>query len=187
VPAPIVGKTVVVARYDGLADWYDEQFSTWQRAVVPHLSRLLGPSDGVCLDIACGTGFLGSAVAQPGRAVVGVDISAGQLRLARARMAVVRGDAVRPPFRDATFATVMCTYLHTDIDDMGPVFAEAARTLRPRDGSSTSACIPVSRGTTPRRVRTAPGLSTPTTPTPAGIVTPRTSGPDSGGEWATDT
>jgi SAM-dependent methyltransferase len=120
-----------VARYDGLADWYDEQFSTWQRGLVPHLSRLLGPSDGVCLDIACGTGFLGSAVAHPGRVVVGVDISTGQLRLARARMAVVRGDAVRLPFGDATFAAVMCTYLHTDIDEMGPVFAEAARTLRP--------------------------------------------------------
>jgi SAM-dependent methyltransferase len=122
---------VVVARYDDLADWYDEQFSTWQRGVVPHLSRLLGPSDGVCLDIACGTGFLGQAVAPSGREVVGVDISAGQLRLARTRMAVLRGDAVRLPFGDATFATVMCTYLHTDIDDMGPVFAEAARTLRP--------------------------------------------------------
>jgi SAM-dependent methyltransferase len=120
-----------VARYDGLADWYDEQFSAWQRGLVPHLSRLLGPSDGVCLDIACGTGFLGSAVAHPRRVVVGVDISAGQLRLARARMAVVRGDAVRLPFGDATFAAVMCTYLHTDIDEMGPVFAEAARTLRP--------------------------------------------------------
>jgi SAM-dependent methyltransferase len=45
--------------------------------------------------------------------------------------AVVRGDAGRLPFASGRFPAAVCTYLHTDIEDMRPVFLEVARVLRP--------------------------------------------------------
>ncbi len=64
--------------------------------------------------------------------MVGIDVSADQLRLAQQReTALVRADAVNLPFADRSFDTVTSTYLHTDIDDAGPVFGEVERILRP--------------------------------------------------------
>jgi Methyltransferase domain len=67
-----------------------------------------------------------------GRRVVGVDISEEMLRLARPRArALVRADAIRLPSADRALGTVTSTYLHTDIDEIAPVFAEVERVLRP--------------------------------------------------------
>ena len=63
--------------------------------------------------------------------VVGVDISRDQLRVAQARTRnLVLASARAVPFPDASFPTVVCTYLHTDTDDIVPVFAEAHRVLK---------------------------------------------------------
>lgn len=122
-------------RYDGLADWYDETFAGYGRgsgSSADHLERLLGPGTGRCLDIGCGTGLHFSAMQATGREVVGLDLSADQLRIAARRtQLLVRGHATQLPFPNAAFDDVVATYLHTDIDDMAPVFAEAARVLRP--------------------------------------------------------
>jgi SAM-dependent methyltransferase len=122
-------------RYEGFADWYDETFSHYaveELSSASHLRRLLGPGEGRCLDIGCGTGFNFEAVTSTGHRVVGVDVSGDQLRLARRRPGVlVQSDAVALPFADATFDAVTATYLHTDVDDIAPVFREAYRVLRP--------------------------------------------------------
>jgi SAM-dependent methyltransferase len=47
----------------------------------------VGPGDGDCLDLGCGTGRYLAAIESTGRTVVGVDRSADQLRLARSRFA----------------------------------------------------------------------------------------------------
>jgi SAM-dependent methyltransferase len=121
-------------RYDGFADWYDKTFSFYaddESSSAAHLRRLLGPGTGWCLDVACGTGFNFEAVAATGRRVLGIDISTDQLRLARRRSGdLVRGDAAVLPFPDRTFDAVTTTYLHTDVDDIAPVFREAKRVLR---------------------------------------------------------
>jgi SAM-dependent methyltransferase len=70
------------SRYDGHADWYD----SWNQ---PHAERnasavrdLLGAGDGLCLDLGCGSGHYFDVLASTGRTVIGLDRSAGQLRLA---------------------------------------------------------------------------------------------------------
>jgi SAM-dependent methyltransferase len=125
-------------RYDGIAEWYDDFFSRYGDLADPlstssHLARLLGPGKGQCLDIACGGGLHHEAIDATGRTIVGVDLSGDQLRVAkrRALALLVRATAVALPFADASFPTVICTYLHTDIDDMVPVFLEVYRVLRP--------------------------------------------------------
>lgn len=125
------------ARYDGNAEWYDRTFGRYgeldrEGSSSAHLARLLGPGGGHCLDVACGTGLHFEAVASTGRTVVGVDLSRDQLRIAGRRTgAVVRGDAGRLPFVSGRFPAAVCTYLHTDIEDVRQVFAEVARVLRP--------------------------------------------------------
>jgi ubiquinone/menaquinone biosynthesis C-methylase UbiE len=62
-------------------------------------------------------------------AVVGVDISLGQVRHARVRLPVAAADAARLPFADASMDAVAATLLHTDVVDWGAVVAEAGRVL----------------------------------------------------------
>ncbi|MFC5004069.1 class I SAM-dependent methyltransferase [Dactylosporangium cerinum] len=99
------------------------------------LARLLGPADPadpVCLDIGCGTGLHFAAVAAGGHTVIGVDLSADQLRVAAARNPrLVRADAGRLPFAAASVPAVVMTYIHTDVEDFARVIAAAARVLRP--------------------------------------------------------
>src|SRR3954454_9542665 len=123
------------ARYDGFADWYDETlgfYATDELSSSAHLRKLLGPGTGLCLDVACGTGFNSEAVRSTGRRLIGIDISSDQLRVARKRSSsLIQGDALRLPFPDQIFDAVTSTYLHTDIDDIASVFEEAEPVLRP--------------------------------------------------------
>ena len=117
-------------RYDGHAEWYDD----WNR---PHAERnaadvldLLGPGEGLCLDLGCGGGLYFDVLAASGRTVVGLDCSADQLRIAHGRSRqIVRGDAAALPFADGMFPTVVTTWISTDVDDFAAVLAECARVL----------------------------------------------------------
>jgi SAM-dependent methyltransferase len=128
---------VATARYDGHADWYDATFGFLgtDAGFGGLLGRLLGPATGdtrLCLDIGCGTGLHVAAVHALGYTVVGVDVSADQLRIAASRNPrLVRADAGRLPLRDASVPAVVMTFVHTDVDDFAAVIAEAARVLRP--------------------------------------------------------
>jgi len=109
------------SRYDGLADWYDG----WNE---PHAARnasdvldLLGPGDGLCLDLGCGTGLYFDVLTATGRTVVGLDRSADQLRIAQSRShQIVQGDAAALPFADGTFPAVATMWISTDVDDLRP-------------------------------------------------------------------
>jgi SAM-dependent methyltransferase len=120
------------ARYDGFADWYDE----WRQPSIDEqgaeITALLGPGEGLCLDLGCGTGLLLDALARTGRVPVGMDYSADQLRYARRRSnEIVRGDGAALPFGDGAFRTVVASWISTDVDDFPAVIAEAARVLEP--------------------------------------------------------
>ena len=122
----------LAARYDGHADWYDD----WNKPNVEHnaaaIRELLGPGDGPCLDLGCGSGHYFDVIAATGRTVVGLDYSADQLRIARRRSRrIVRGDAAALPFTDGAFPTVATMWISTDVNDFGDVLAEAARVLTP--------------------------------------------------------
>jgi SAM-dependent methyltransferase len=122
----------VNARYDGLAEWYDSFNGPAAESNRAELARLLGPGDGWCLDLGCGTGLYFDVVRATGRTVVGLDRSADQLGVAAGRSgALVHGDAARLPFADGVFSTVLALWISTDVDDFAAVLREAARVLRP--------------------------------------------------------
>jgi ubiquinone/menaquinone biosynthesis C-methylase UbiE len=128
-------------RYDGLADWYDQEIRHMAAAHVTEtalqsLVRLLGSGPGKCLDLGCGTGIAIPDLVRLGWSVVGVDISADQLRVARQQtrglaVNLLEGDASHLPFAAGSFDAVVSMLTHTDFDDPPAVFAEIYRVLRP--------------------------------------------------------
>ena len=122
-----------MARYDGIADWYDTDFLSdvhdpGREAAI----RLLGEGSGRLLDIGCGTGAQTVAFRDLGWEVTGVDASEDMLRRAEARgLEVTRADATALPFGDASFDAVVSLWTHTDVDDFASAVAEATRVLRP--------------------------------------------------------
>jgi SAM-dependent methyltransferase len=126
---------VTLAAYDPHADWYEEYIHGPAVGFTARVERmvtdLLGPGDGPCLDVCCGTGVLAATVRALGRYPVGVDISRGQLRYAAPRMPVAVGDATALPVRAGTVSAAVCLLAHTDVPDYEAVLREVARTLRP--------------------------------------------------------
>ncbi|MEU7591125.1 class I SAM-dependent methyltransferase [Micromonospora sp. NPDC049230] len=128
---------VMDARYDGHADWYDTTFRAYgdEEGSAGLVGRLLGPADptgAMCVDVGCGTGLHFDAVETQGYTILGVDVSADQLRIAATRSPrLIRADARRLPLATASVPTVVLTYTHTDIDDFPAAISEATRILRP--------------------------------------------------------
>ena len=128
------------ARYDGIADWYDAfargEVSGWTKAAERLIVELLGPGRGRCLDLGCGTGVFVPALANQGWTVVGVELSADQLRVARSKVAglaedFVQADARELPFDAGSFDAVVAALVDTDIDRYDLALREVARVLRP--------------------------------------------------------
>ena len=120
------------ARYDGLAEWYEGFRRELSGDELDALRRLLGPGDGRCLDVGCGTGVPTLAVAELGWSTVGVDLSGDLLELARGRgLEVVEAPADALPFEDASFDAATSFWTHTDIDGFAEAVAEVARVLKP--------------------------------------------------------
>lgn len=87
---------------------------------------------GLCLDLGCGTGLYFDVIRASGRAVVGLDRSADQLRIAQRRGdLLVQADAAALPFADAMFSMVTAFWVSTDVDDFAPVVKEAVRVMKP--------------------------------------------------------
>jgi SAM-dependent methyltransferase len=87
----------VSGRYEGHADWYDATFRSLAQedGSAGLLARLLGPADPgnpICLDVGRGTGLHFAALTARGYQVVGLDLSAGQLRIARPGVLVCVAD-----------------------------------------------------------------------------------------------
>ncbi len=122
-----------MARYDGIAEWYDRDFlgSTHDpgRAAA---ARLLGHGSGRLLDVGCGTGAQYPRSASSAGASSAWTSPADMLRLARDRgLEVVQADACELPFEDGSFDAAVSLWTHTDVDEFGEVVAEVARVLRP--------------------------------------------------------
>ena len=120
------------ARYDGIAEYYEQFRPSLTPDELAALRRLLGRGAGRCLDAGCGTGVATAAVAELGWSVVGVDVSEDLLELARRRgLEVVRASANALPFGDASFDAAVSVWTHTDVDDFAAATTEVARVLQP--------------------------------------------------------
>ncbi|MBL7488507.1 class I SAM-dependent methyltransferase [Frankia sp. AgB1.9] len=125
-------------RYDDFADWYDSYATRgvglpFARAADRLLARLLGPGDGrLCLDLGCGGGAHAPALTGLDWRLLGVDVSAPQLGVARRRgLTVAVASAERLPLGDQSVDAATMIMTSTDFDELAPVFAEAHRVLRP--------------------------------------------------------
>ncbi|SCG64061.1 class I SAM-dependent methyltransferase [Micromonospora inositola] len=126
---------MTTAAYDAIADWYEDYVSTsagdYSRRIRRVLGELLGRGPGRCVDLCCGTGAHAAHLRRLGWDPVGVDLSAGQLRHAGARLPVARADATALPLPDAAVPAAVCVLAHTDMPDYPATIAEAARVLAP--------------------------------------------------------
>ena len=118
-------------RYDEIADWYRR----WRPGLTADehdaLRRLLGEGDGRCLDLGCGTGAASAVLSELGWSVVGVDVSAELLEVARrSGLDVVEAPAEALPFDAVTFDAAVSVWTHTDVEDFSAAVAEIARVLR---------------------------------------------------------
>lgn len=106
----------------------------WQ-TLARRFRRMLAPASGLrVLDVGCGTGQSRRIYAGHAGLYVGIDLSQGALRLARARFPEsiwINADATRLPFADASFDIVAFSSVLHHIPDYGPALAEARRVLRP--------------------------------------------------------
>ncbi len=122
----------IAAEYDGTLP--EPAVSHYLRKRVDFVRRLI-PA-GRVLDVGCGTGRLGRALAEAGYEVWGADLSVGMLRRfveRRAGRAVV-ADATNLPWFDAAFDLTVCVALLHHIAEAGRVAAairEMVRVTRP--------------------------------------------------------
>lgn len=129
--------------WQNVAGWYNEYMGKdgggYQREIVfPGAERLLQPKkNGVYLDIACGQGAFAKLLAKKAGKVFGFDASPSLI--ANAKKEAPRhlefrvGDATRfaslyPP---SSFDGAVCNLAIQNIDPLEPVFADAARVLKP--------------------------------------------------------
>ncbi|MDG4826728.1 methyltransferase domain-containing protein [Asanoa sp. WMMD1127] len=129
------GRTDTVSGYEVWSRTYDVPgngiFAYEERAFREILDPL---PPGAALDAACGTGRLSERLAGLGHDVIGVDSSPDMLARARARLPEAdfrSGELTALPVDDASVDLVTCALALTHVADLGPVFAEFARVLRP--------------------------------------------------------
>jgi demethylmenaquinone methyltransferase/2-methoxy-6-polyprenyl-1,4-benzoquinol methylase len=119
----------IAPRYDALNRVLTFRMDVHWRDVTVDSLRL-APGARV-LDIACGTGDLCRVINDAGYTAIGVDFSAGMLRAARTDAPLVRADALRLPFPDASVDGITCGFGLRNFAQPEPFFAECARVLRP--------------------------------------------------------
>ena len=99
------------------------------------LVGMAGPRQGAsALDVACGTGDIGGALARAGARVVGVDVTHRMAQIGAAkhpRVAFVTGDMMVLPFPDQQFDIVTTGYGIRNVPEIVPALTELHRVLKP--------------------------------------------------------
>jgi SAM-dependent methyltransferase len=129
----------VAAAYDARAAEYIALIGSldqMERADLALIGRWRDETPGALLDAGCGPGLWTAYLAEPGRDVIGVDVSAEFLAAARERHPGLRFEAAsirELPFPDGAFGGILAWYslIHLPPDDVPAVIAEFARTLVP--------------------------------------------------------
>jgi ubiquinone/menaquinone biosynthesis C-methylase UbiE len=133
----------MVSSYDAIAEWYDAWVGTHSMSEDPYfpsVETLIGDVAGqrIC-DLACGQGRVARHLAIQGASVVGVDLSAKLLAIARRQeettplgIAYVHADVQR--LHETTlgpFDGVLCFMALMDIPDLAATVRGVAHLLRP--------------------------------------------------------
>jgi 2-polyprenyl-3-methyl-5-hydroxy-6-metoxy-1,4-benzoquinol methylase len=128
------------ARYDAVAEFYADGFSSADDEVALTLLGLLGPLAGLqVLDVACGHGRITRELARRGASVTGVDISGALITKARRAeqeqplgIRYLHADVTAPgTLPAAAFEVATCSFGLSDIDDLGGAIASVSAALRP--------------------------------------------------------
>jgi ubiquinone/menaquinone biosynthesis C-methylase UbiE len=132
-----------MSTYDDIAEWYDAwvgEHSMRDDAYFTSVEMLLGEVAGQRLcDLACGQGRVARYLADQGATVVGIDLSAKLLAIARHHEeAEPCGIEYRHVdarnlngIADLSFDGVLCHMALMDIPDLAPTMRSVARVLRP--------------------------------------------------------
>jgi predicted TPR repeat methyltransferase len=130
----------VVAYFDGFAADFDDYLVNTLNYQMPAMfAVLLRPvlhAPARVLDLGCGTGLLGAALASPGLSIIGVDLSSRMLEVAAARRiyaGLVHGDAVEVlgTAEAGTYRAVLAADVFVYIGDLAALFGGVARALEP--------------------------------------------------------
>lgn len=78
-----------------------------------------------------GPGSTPARVRELGWTPIGIDLSAGMLRHASARLIVAQADAVRLPLADGSLDAAISVMVHTDLPEYRPVLDEILRRTDP--------------------------------------------------------
>jgi demethylmenaquinone methyltransferase/2-methoxy-6-polyprenyl-1,4-benzoquinol methylase len=100
----------------------------WRRRAVGEL-RL--PGGTLVVDLACGTGDLCTELRRSGYRAIGVDFSHGMLTNTTTQAPLVEADILRLPLADASVDGATCGFALRNVTDLGDLFRETARVLRP--------------------------------------------------------
>jgi SAM-dependent methyltransferase len=130
-------KRIVEDGYDRIARRYAEWASGGDEVRAWFLDEVLQrlPAGAEVLELGCGSGTAAAALAD-GRSYTGVDLSAGQLAMARERfpgLTFLRGDLTTISFPDEAFDAVVAFWVfnHVPRAEQAPAFAQIFRWLRP--------------------------------------------------------
>ena len=130
--------TAIAHAYDRWAGTYDDDRNATRDLDAEVLRAApLALDDADVLEVGCGTGKNTVWVASRARSVTALDFSPGMLARARERVAAphvrfVEHDVRQPwPAGDASVDIVVGNLVLEHVDDLAPVYREAARVLRP--------------------------------------------------------
>ncbi|MCE7001412.1 class I SAM-dependent methyltransferase [Kibdelosporangium philippinense] len=125
-----------VSTVDGYRTWsatYDDPANAAFAIDVPIIAKIVEDLPaGVALDAACGTGRYAEILSGLGHRVIGVDSSPEMLDLARKRLPdseFLEGTLHHLPVDEVDL--IVCGLALTHNPDLGPIFAEFARVLKP--------------------------------------------------------
>jgi ubiquinone/menaquinone biosynthesis C-methylase UbiE len=130
-------KQIIADGYDAIAPRYLEWSSGADEVLAWFMAEILErvPRGSDVLELGCGSGTAAAILAE-GRSYTGVDLSAGQLSLARRRLPKVtflQADLTSISFPDGSFDAVVALYVfnHVPRAEQAPTFAHIFRWLRP--------------------------------------------------------
>ena len=134
--------SAIARRYDFLNHLLSFNIDTlWRQRAAAKLGSVLLKSDGLCLDLCCGTGDLALTISQRGVAqIVACDFSHPMLQLGHhkiskrnqsGRIRLIEADGLRLPFRSLVFDAVAIAFGLRNLDNVTSGLSEMARVLKP--------------------------------------------------------